>query len=286
MDLNKPERINEKALELLEKRFSKVEPKFVKSVVSWIEKFRTTSGNLVRGKENTARLSGFKKAVERYLIQSGYNDMVSKYLEAFDLVTDHEIGLHKELNGIKLTKGFINVYKKWAVNNVIASMQGNGLNQSIIQPLRQELFIAINQGSSLTDVVQSISGQLTTTNVRQGILKRQVLQASRDALLQYDGVVNEAVRKTYKMDAVLYVGSIVKDSRPQCERWSTEIKNGKKGLLLFSELEQEINWAENNGTGMIPNTTPENFCQNRGGYNCRHICYPVRSQNYIKSDKK
>jgi hypothetical protein len=27
---------------------------------------------------------------------------------------------------------------------------------------------------------------------------------------------------------------------------------------------------------MIPNTTPENFCQNRGGFNCRHICYPIR----------
>jgi len=36
---------------------------------------------------------------------------------------------------------------------------------------------------------------------------------------------------------------------------------------------------------MIPDTTPENFCQNRGGYNCRHIAYPVRSQNYIKEEK-
>jgi hypothetical protein len=47
-------------------------------------------------------------------------------------------------------------------------------------------------------------------------------------------------------------------------------------MLLFEDLEQEIAWAENNGTGMIPNTTPENFCQNRGGFNCRHICYPIR----------
>ena len=108
------------------------------------------------------------------------------------------------------------------------------------------------------------------------------MQASRDALLQYDGVVNEAVRKVYKMDALLYVGSIVKDSRAQCERWVRETKNGKLGLILFEDLQDEIDWADNNGTGMIPNTTPENFCQNRGGYNCRHIAYPVRLQNYIK----
>jgi hypothetical protein len=36
-----------------------------------------------------------------------------------------------------------------------------------------------------------------------------------------------------------------------------------------------------NGTGFIPETTPENFCQNRGGYNCRHTCYPVRNPNKI-----
>jgi hypothetical protein len=40
-------------------------------------------------------------------------------------------------------------------------------------------------------------------------------------------------------------------------------------------------WADANGTGMIPNTTPENFCQNRGGFNCRHIAYPVRNPNKI-----
>jgi hypothetical protein len=276
MDLNAPERINDKALELLEKRFGKVEPKFVKSVVDWIEKFETSSGNLTRSKKNTERLATFKRAIERYLIQSGYNEMVSEYLTAFDAVSEHEQELHNELNGIKLTKSFLNTYKKWAVNNVIAQMQGNGLNQTIINPLKQEMFIAINQGSSLTDVVNSISGQLTTTNVRQGILKRQVLQASRDALLQYDGIVNEAVRKVYKMPAIMYVGSIVKDSRAQCERWVNYDKNGKKGVILFEELQAEIDWADDNGTGMIPNTTPENFCQNRGGYNCRHIAYPIR----------
>jgi hypothetical protein len=283
MDLNAPEKINEKAIEVLQKRYDKVEPKFVKSVVSWIEKFRTTNGNLVRGKDNLKRLSSFKKSIERYLLQSGYNDMVSGFLEAFNELGTEQQSIHAELNGIKITKSFLNTYKRLAVNNVIASMQGQGLNQALINPLKNELLIAINQGSSITDVVKSIAGQLTTTEARQGVLKRISLQASRDAVLQYDGVVNEAIRKVYKMDAVLYVGSILtKDSRLQCKRWVNETKNGKKGLILFEDLQQEIDWADDNGKGMIANTTPENFCQNRGGYNCRHIAYPVRSQNYVK----
>ena len=282
MDLNAPERINDKAIEILQKRYDKVEPKFVKSVVAWIEKFRTSSGNLVRSKENISRLSTFKRAIERYLIQSGYNDMVSGFLSNFDTLAAEQQTIQSELNGLDITKSFLNPFKRWAVNNVVAAMQGQGLTTTLINPLKQELLVAVNQGSSLTDVVTSIAGQLSTTEARQGILKRISLQASRDALLQYDGVVNEAVRKVYKMDALLYVGSIVKDSRAQCERWVQETKNGKLGLLLFADLEDEISWAEDNGTGMIPNTTPENFCQNRGGFNCRHIAYPVRSANYKK----
>jgi len=282
MDFNKPERINDKALEILQKRFNKVEPKFVKQVVDWINKFRTTSGNLVRSKENIARLSSFKTAVNRFLEKAGYNVMVSGFLENFDEIGANTQLAQQELNGIDITKSFLNPFKRYAVNNVVAAMQGQGLNVNLINPLKNELLIAVNQGSSLTDVVTSIAGQLTTTEARQGVLKRISLQASRDALLQYDGVVNEAVRKSYKLDALLYVGSLVKDSRLQCEEWVNFEENGKKGLILFEQLEEQILFAENEGTGMIPDTTPENFCQNRGGYNCRHIAYPVRSQNYIK----
>jgi hypothetical protein len=282
MDFNKPERINDKALEILQKRFDKVEPKFVKQVVDWISKFRTTSGNLVRSKENLARLGSFKTALNRFLEKAGYNTMVAGFLENFDEIGENTKLVQQELNGIGITQSFLNPFKRYAVNNVVAAMQGQGLNTNLINPIKNELLIAVNQGSSLTDVVTSIAGQLTTTEARQGVLKRISLQASRDALLQYDGVVNEAVRKSYKLDALLYVGSIVKDSRAQCERWVSETKNGKLGLILFEDLQDEINWADNNGTGMIPDTTPENFCQNRGGFNCRHIAYPVRSQNYIK----
>jgi hypothetical protein len=285
MDFNKPERINDKALEILQKRFDKVEPKFVKQVVDWISKFRTTSGNLVRSKENLARLGSFKTALNRFLEKAGYNVMVSGFLENFDEIGANTQLAQQELNGLDITKSFLNPFKRYAVNNVVAAMQGQGLNTNLINPIKNELLIAVNQGSSLTDVVTSIAGQLTTSEARQGVLKRISLQASRDALLQYDGIVNEAVRKSYKLDALLYVGSLVKDSRAQCERWVQEDKNGKVGLILFEDLQSEIDWADNNGTGMIPDTTPENFCQNRGGYNCRHIAYPVRSANYIKEEK-
>jgi len=275
-DLNAPERINEKALKELEKRLAKLEPKLVKDVIAWLEKFRTTSGNIVRTKSNTDRVAAFQKAMIRFLQKSGYYEMVSLYVKNFDLISEADKAVHLELNGIKLDNKFVNVYRNLAVKKVIDDMTKTGLKKSLINPLRNELFIAVNQGSSLRDVITSISGQLATNEQRAGIVRKLSIQSSRDALLQYDGVVNEAVRKQFKMPYVFYVGSLVKDSRPQCERWVNYDKEGKIGVIAFADLEDEILWADDNGSGMIPATTPENFCQNRGGYNCRHQCYPIR----------
>lgn len=276
MDLNEPERINEAAIKALEKQLSKLEPKVVKDVISWVEKFRTTNGNIVRTQSNTDRVAAFQKAMIKFLQKSGYFEMVSLYVKNFDLISASEKAVHLELNNIKLDNKFVNIYRNLAVKKVIDDMTKTGLKQSIINPLKNELFIAVNQGSSLRDVIKSITGHLETTEKRAGIVRKLAIQSSRDALLQYDGVVNEAVRKQYNMPYIMYVGSLVKDSRQQCERWVNETKNGKLGIIAFADLEEEILWAETMGSGMIPNTTPENFCQNRGGYNCRHQCYGIR----------
>lgn len=281
--MNETNKIIDKALTELQKRIGKVEPAFRRLVIDWINKFRTTNGSIVRGKSNSARLAGFQKAIERFLIKSGYSDMVSKFLKTYPPLTDAIRAIHSELSDLDIKKSFVNPYQKFAIKTVTDAMIGQGLTQSLINPIQNELFIAVNQGSSLSDVISSVTTQLSTTIQRQGILKKIALQASRDALGQYEGVVNEAVRNVYKLDAFLYIGSLVKDSRAQCERWVDFDKNGKKGLILFSELDAEIQWALNNGTGFIPETTPENFAQNRGGYNCRHTAYPVRSSKYLKT---
>jgi len=280
-DLDKPYKITERVNGILEKTLNTVEPKFVKQVVEWVGKFQTSSGNITRSKSNKDRIATFKTAIERHLQRAGYYDMISKFLVGFDEMAVAQTEIQQDLNAISLTKSFLNSFKRVAINQVITNMEKQGLLTALINPLRNQLNIAVNQGSSLSDTVASIRGQLETTEKRQGILKKLSLQSTRDALGQYDGTVNEAVRKTYKLDAILYVGSLVKDSRAQCERWTQYMDNGKRGLILFEQLEQEIMWADANGTGMIPNTTPENFCQNRGGFNCRHVAYPVRNPNKI-----
>ncbi|MFN9108950.1 MAG: hypothetical protein ACK5XN_02555, partial [Bacteroidota bacterium] len=103
-----------------------------------------------------------------------------------------------------------------------------------------------------------------------GLYSRYVKQVSRDALGQFDGQINAKIADEFGLDAFRYVGSIIDDSRSQCVRWV-----GKR-ILEKSEMQSEINWANNNGSGMIPGTTPENFLVYRGGYNCRHRAIPFK----------
>ena len=117
---------------------------------------------------------------------------------------------------------------------------------------------------------RSIESVIESDPSRLGLLTRYVTQISRDALYQFSGLANQVIAVEYGLNAYEYVGSLVDDSRPQCQRWV------EKQVLFFSELQEEINWALDNGKGMIPSTTPQNFAIYRGGYNCQHEAIPVK----------
>ena len=94
-------------------------------------------------------------------------------------------------------------------------------------------------------------------------------------------MLNKTIAYKYGATALQYVGiegdkSISADSRPQCIRWVN------KGVLQFSELASEIEWAFANGSGMIPGTIIDNFMVNRGGWNCRHIAVAILLFNKSK----
>ena len=279
-DFNKANRIIDAALSKMKEKVSIVEPKFNQMLIDWINKFDTSSGNISKSKSNNKRLLAFKRAFERMILRSGYNEMVSEFLVNFEELQDNQQTFQRDFNGIKLNKKFLNPYKRFAINQTVNDLQKSGLDVALLRPIQDELFTSVNQGGSLKDMIESLEAQIVTTKESSGLMRRLVTTASRDALGQYNGKVNEAVRKSFKMDGILYVGSNIKDTRPQCLRWTGWRGNGEKGLLKVEELQDQINWAFNNGTGMNKATTVETFTAYRGGFNCRHSAYPTRLENY------
>ena len=126
-DLDKPYKITERVNGILEKTLLKVEPKFVKQVEEWVNKFQTSSGNITRSKSNKERMATFKTAIERHLQRAGYYDMVNQFLLGFDEMSAAQTEIQKDLNAIDLTKSFLNNFKRVAINQVITNMVKQGL---------------------------------------------------------------------------------------------------------------------------------------------------------------
>lgn len=125
---------------------------------------------------------------------------------------------------------------------------------------------ALLTGRSLRETTDALQQEIGSS------IKGAATLISRDALYQYDGAVNSEIATRYNLTAYRYVGSIVKASRPQCERWV------RADILTRERLERDIALLHRAGNpdGFRPETTFQNFPVFRGGWNCRHQAIPVR----------
>jgi hypothetical protein len=164
----------------------------------------------------------------------------------------------------------ISPVQRTAVQTTLDGLTGSGVNANFVEPVRQGLFQNIAAGTTKSDLEQYLTNYIVGNPNVDGLYSRYVKQVSRDALNQFDGQVNSRIAEEFDLDAFRYVGSLIDDSRSQCIRWV------KKRILQKSDLESEIGWASNNGSGMIAGTNAENFAVFRGGYNCRHSAIPFK----------
>jgi hypothetical protein len=158
------------------------------------------------------------------------------------------------------------------IESIVNNMTGDSLTVEIRQPIREALQRNVFAGAKLTDTRDFIKDFLEKQEGQKyARLTRYAMVWAQDGILQYDGQIYDRFRTTYGTSHILYIGSLIADSRPQCVRWI----NKYNGKIPVDKLQQEINWAEKNGSGMNLATTPQSFCSYRGGYRCRHKAIPV-----------
>ncbi len=249
------------------------EPKVFERILEFIGRMDSRSGQFLSNLSNERTLALFEQYVQGVLDDLGINKEVSEFVKTFDDASKYTLGLQKTINGITVpANDILKRWRQYSVSTTVENMVGNGLSSTYSKDIEKILGDAVFGGGSLSDVYKNIREYALTTDKRQGGLLTHFQQVSRDSVGQYTGGINRIVAKQYNLDALEYVGSLVKDSRKQCERWV-----GMETLLI-KDLEKEIRWAENNGSGLIPGTNPDNFIINRGGYNCRHEAIPTRSK--------
>jgi hypothetical protein len=204
--------------------------------------------------------------------KSNFPSSVNEFLREFETIKKFNFDIHKNVNDLSKSEleKLISPIQKNVVDQTMENLTGSGVNSNFIEPVRQGVFKNIVAGSTITDLESSLKTFIQGTGDTDGLLMRYTKQVSRDALNQFDGQTNARIASEFDLDAFRYVGSLIDDSRPQCRRWVA------KSVLLRDDLQNEINWAFNNGSGMNKATTPDNFAVYRGGYSCRHSAIPFK----------
>jgi len=155
----------------------------------------------------------------------------------------------------------------FTINNLLE--RGGELEAAVLPEIKKALNNAAMGEADLFSTIDSIGDVLAGDGEVDGIFARSATRIARDSFYQYQGAINQTIAVEFEMNAYRYIGSIVEETRAQCERWV------EQEYILFSELQAEIDWAFTNGSGMIKETDIDTFGIYRGGWNCRHLAIPV-----------
>ena len=173
-----------------------------------------------------------------------------------------------------------NKYLTELKNQAIENLKSSGtIYQEITKPVEQVMRLSIIRGISYQDAKDQLSGNL-------GKLESYVKTITKDTLNTYDGAINNEIKERYKLETMIYVGSLIETSRPIClhlkekSRWTKdELKsvldeycpNGvpSEKTIMIQQGDKEVRMKK--GSGMIEGTNVDNFTVNRGGYGCRHL---------------
>lgn len=232
---------------------------------------RKTTNVLARNDAMNKFILSLPKRFEQALKDVGFTGRAQKYIRNFSDFEAATASYHADQNEQELDSKALTEITKSMQDLVKERLLGaNGLlAQTVLAQVTDTLRNGAVNSVPLGTAIDQIGDYLAGKPDEVGEFSHFATLIARDGYRQYQGRINEELSAQFGYNGIRYINSIVEESRPQCRRWVD------KEYILFTELQAEIDWAYNNGSGMIPDTTVNNFLENLGGYNCRHYGIPV-----------
>lgn len=222
------------------------------------------------------------KIIERGIVETGYNVKVVDFVKKYDILNQKVIAINSEY-GTKVSESVVNRLAQnsnFTNKRLIAdSIIGNGFKTNIIDLLTKEIYNAISNQVSVSELQGKVSNILNPEN---GYLSRWSGQVARDSMYQYEGALNNEIGKELKLNNFIVTPDIIlEDSRPICRHIVAMDKVSSQQMQVIlneycpngvpSKQKIEINGKMvNKGAGMIEGTVLENISVKRGGYACIH----------------
>lgn len=205
------------------------------------------------------------------ILDISYTPRITEYLATYSTVEDKNISLQQSYNELVINKSLLSPARK-AVYDQAEYYLVDGLADAYVQPAKYLLLQSVTNGITLKQAKSLLknwnegnlsTGGLLTSNRPTPRLQTYATQVARDSLYQYNGTIQDIIGDKFKLTKGLYVGGLVKDSRPFCKHMVD--LNRKIDINEIPAL------LERYPAGIIPGTTKKNFPVRRGGFSCQHL---------------
>lgn len=242
-------------------------------------RFENKDGKFIRSQYYKRQIAQIETQVRDILGSRTYTRPIAEYLNAFTTIEARNIAMQRSVNDLEVAVNKLAPARKTVFEQAQYYLNGAGLADAYIQPAKYLLMQQVTSGMSITDSQKLLEkwdrGELTDGKLTAGRqtpnLQRYATQLSRDMMYQFNGTVNDIIRTEYELEAFIYTGDIIKDSRPLCKHLV-----GLDREIRFDEL---LKLLSQYPQGVIPGTDKSNFLVYRGGYSCRHGAMPVKNKS-------
>ena len=166
-----------------------------------------------------------------------------------------------------------------ATGNIIRGSVLYDISQAfqVRQDIKNVVLQAVRQGQTLRDFSQALRKFVVSTPGTSGRLKTHWRTYAYDIFNQATEVKNEQFRRGLDLQWFIYVGDVIKDSRPFC---------AKKAGKVFAVVEADKEWpsdpdliGKGSGVPYVPRI-------DRGRWNCRHRIRYISEEMAVILDKE
>jgi hypothetical protein len=260
-----------------------IEASIVKRLMEHLDTFDTAGGKFLPGQTTPAKLVEIEKQINAVLKKAGYFEAANLFILDLAKITENTRQLHSEVNSLQIQKKSLTGIEKVYTQNAVNLLSEGGLHTNFVMPVTVAISEAVTFGYSIAKTRDTLT-QFQNSPSKYTTLKSYLTTTARDTVSQLQGAQHQAISTEFKMPLVRYVGGLLKDSRGQCVKWHS------MQYLPVKDLQALINEAFANQaakldqpkghkwSGMIKDTTPENFLIRRGGWGCLHNAIPVRKK--------
>lgn len=264
----------EDSVESVNKSATNAQQKVFELLLKHIDLFDSSNGSFVPNQPLAHRFAKIQSEIEA-IIGKMYQPALSGYFSSYSTVEDTALSLHKSFNNIEIAKSNFTAARQ-AIYTQAEYYLLNGLADAYIQPAKYLLMQQVATGGTIEKARSIITnwdkGELETgalaSDRHAPRLQAYATQIARDTIYTYNGAIQDVIKERFNLTKFIYVGALVKDSRPFCRHLvnlnrKIDIKEIPKLVIAYPN-------------GLRPDTTMANFIEVRGGFNCNHIAMPVK----------